>query len=432
MAKSQAIKPGYLFRSGYTNYVFSLLFLLYLFDYADRMIIGALVPFIQTDWGIDDAQIPMLSSVVYWTIVALTLPISALVDRWSRTKTIGAMATIWSLATAACAFTGSFGGLMVARGFVGSGEAGYAPGGSAMISAMYPKQKRSWILGLWNASIPLGAAVGVAIGGVIAANWGWKSAFGLVAVPGLLIAILFFFVKDYKTVPLYTEKVEKDAPPKKVRMGIKELYKEFFTKPALVLTYFGFTGVVFVTTSVIFWLPSYFERMYDLPMEKAAPKASIVMLLAIIGAPLGGYLTDRWRKKRINARLLFPSISTIIAALLCFLAFTVFLDGTQYLVLLLMGMTITLFIPGAAATTQDLVHPGLRATSFALSVFIQNLIGASLGPIIIGVISRRTDLATAMKTLPVFLVVAAILFFLGSLYYKKDLAKVDEVKLEVK
>ncbi|MCK5794459.1 MAG: MFS transporter, partial [Anaerolineales bacterium] len=210
------------------------------------MIIGALVPFIQNDWGIDDAQIPMLSSVVYWTIVGLTLPISALVDRWSRTKTIGAMATIWSLATAACALTGSFGGLMVARGFVGSGEAGYAPGGSAMISAMYPKERRSWVMGLWNASIPLGAAVGVAVGGIIAANWGWKSAFGLVAAPGLLIAILFFFAKDYKTVPLYTEKVAKDAPPKRIKMGFKELAKEFLSKPALIFTYFGFTGVVFV------------------------------------------------------------------------------------------------------------------------------------------------------------------------------------------
>ena len=431
MAKSQTIKPGYLFTPRYTNYVFSLLFLLYMFDYIDRMIIGALVPFIQADWGIDDAQIPMLSSVVYWTIVGLTLPLSTLVDRWSRRKTIGAMATIWSLATAACAFTGSFGGLMVARGFVGSGEAGYAPGGSAMISAMYPKEKRSWIMGLWNASIPLGAAIGVALGGIIAANWGWKSAFGIVAVPGLLIAILFFFVKDYKTVPLYKKEAVVDTP-KKSRMGFKELMKEFFSKPALVFTYFGFTGVVFVTTSILFWLPSYFERMYDLPMEKAAPKASIVMLLAIIGAPLGGYLTDRWRKKRINARLLFPSISTITAALFCFLGFTIFIDAQQYIVFLLMGKVITSFIPGAAATTQDLVHPGLRATSFAIAVFIQNLIGASLGPIVIGNIAKRTDLATAMKTLPIFLVIAAILFFIGSLYYKRDLAKVEVVKLEVK
>ncbi|MCD6346985.1 MAG: MFS transporter, partial [Bacteroidales bacterium] len=206
MAKSQAIKPGYLFTPRYTNYVFSLLFLLYMFDYIDRMVVSSLTPFIQADWGISDTQVGALASVVYWSIVVLTLPISALVDRWSRHKTIGAMATIWSLATAACALTSNFSGLMVARGFIGTGEAGYAPGGSAMISAMYPKERRSWIIGLWNASIPLGAAIGVALGGIIATHWGWKSAFGIVAIPGLMIAILFFMVKDYKTIALVKQK----------------------------------------------------------------------------------------------------------------------------------------------------------------------------------------------------------------------------------
>ncbi|MEA1875743.1 MAG: MFS transporter [Bacteroidota bacterium] len=431
MAKSQAIKPGYLFTPRYTNYVFSLLFLLYMFDYIDRMVVSSLTPFIQDDWGISDTQVGALSSVVYWSIVALTLPISALVDRWSRRKTIGAMATVWSLATAACALTSSFGGLLVTRGFIGVGEAGYAPGGSAMISAMYPKEKRSWIMGLWNASIPLGAAIGVALGGIIAMKWGWKSAFGIVAAPGLLIAILFFMVKDYKTIELVKEK-SKDHLPKKVKMSTRDLAKEFFSKPALVFTYFGFTAMVFVTTSVLWWLDDYFHRVYDLPMDKASPKASLVMLLAIIGAPLGGYLTDRWRKKRLNSRLLFPSITAMLAAILCFLGFVVFKDTQQYITFLVMGAVITSFIPGAAAATQDLVHPGLRATSFSLAVVIQNLLGASMGPLVIGWISDHYGLEAAMRTLPIFLVLGSVLFFIGSLYYKKDLAKVTVVKLEVK
>ncbi len=430
MAKSQVVKPGYLFTPRYTNYVFSLLFLLYMFDYIDRMIVSSLTPFIQEDWGISDTQVGALASVVYWSIVVLTLPISALVDRWSRRKTIGAMATVWSLATAACALTSNFGGLMVARGFIGTGEAGYAPGGSAMISAMYPKEKRSWIMGLWNASIPLGAAIGVALGGIIAMHWGWKSAFGIVAIPGLIIAVLFFMVKDYKTVALVKQKAnEKSA--KKTRMSFKDLTKEFVSKPALMLTYFGFTGMVFVTTSLLWWLDDYFNRMYDLPMDKASPKASLVMLLAIVGAPLGGYLTDRWRKKRINARLLFPGITAILAAILCFTGFTVLSGTPQYITFLVMGAVITSFIPGAAAATQDLVHPGLRATSYSLAVVIQNLLGASMGPLVIGWISDKTDLATALKTLPLFLVFSSILFFIGSIYYKKDLTKVDNIKLEV-
>jgi MFS family permease len=431
MATTKAIKPGYLFTPRYTNYVFSLLFLLYMFDYIDRMVVSSLTPFIQDDWGISDTQVGALSSVVYWSIVALTLPISALVDRWSRKKTIGAMATLWSLATAACALTSSFGGLMIARGFIGVGEAGYAPGGSAMISAMYPKEKRSWIMGLWNASIPLGSAIGVALGGIIAMKWGWKSAFGIVAAPGMIIAILFFFVKDYKTIALVKKPADQRSP-KKIRMGAKDLAKEFFTKPALVMTYFGFTGVVFVTSSLLWWLDDYFHRVYDLPMNQASTKASIVMLLAIVGAPVGGYITDRWYRKKQNSRLLYPSITTLMAAGFCLISFTFLSDGPQYISFLGMGLVITSFIPGAAAATQDLVHPGLRASSYSIAVVIQNLLGASLGPLYVGWLSDKTDLPTALKTLPGFLLLAAILFFIGSFYYKKDLAKVAEVKMEIK
>lgn len=431
MAKSQVIKPGYLFTPRYTNYVFSLLFLLYLFDYVDRTIVSALLPDIMAEYGLTYKKGAYVYSVVYLSIFALTIPISILVDRWSRRKTIGIMATIWSLATAACALTTNFGGLLVARSFIGTGEAGYSPGGSAMISAMYPKEKRSWIMGIWNASIPLGSAIGVLVGGIIVVHWGWRSAFGIVAIPGLIIALLFFRVKDYKTAILVKKKAVDDSL-QKAKIGILDIFKEIFSKPALVLTYFGFTAVVFVTTSILAWLPTYFHEMYDIPMDQAGPKASVVMLLAIIGAPLGGYLTDRWRKKRINSRLLLPSITIFLACLFCFVAFTLFTDGSQYIFLLLMGMTITAFIPGAAATTQDLVQPGIRATSFAVAVAMQTLLGGFYGPIAVGKIADKTDIETAMKILPIFLLLGALSFLAGSFFYKKDLDKVEVVKLEVK
>lgn len=431
MAKSQVIKPGYLFTPRYTNYVFSLLFLLYMFDYIDRTIVSALLPDIKAEFGLNNEQGAWIYSVVYLSIFALTIPISALVDRWSRRKTIGIMATIWSLATAACAFTTSIGSLLVARSFIGTGEAGYSPGGTAMISAMYPKEKRSWIMGIWNASIPIGSAIGVLVGGIIVVKWGWRSAFGLVAIPGFIIALLFFKVKDYKTAVLVKKKAL-DESLKKTKMGFLDIVKEIFSKPALVLTYLGFTSVVFVTSSILASLPTYFHEMYDLPMDKAGPKSSIIMLLALIGAPLGGYLTDRWRKKRINARLLLPSIAIFLSCICCFIAFVLFKDVPQYIFLLMMGMTITAFIPGAAAATQDLVQPGIRATSFAVAVAMQTLLGGFYGPIAIGRIADKNDSwETAMQVLPFFLLLGAVFFFIGAMFYKKDLDKVDDVKLEV-
>lgn len=437
--KNHKESNGYLFSKGYTNYVFTLLFLLYLFDYLDRMIISSLFPFIKVDWNLTDTQMGSLMSAVYWSIVILTIPASILVDRWSRRKMIGSMAVLWSFATAAAAFTKTFPQLFLTRTFIGVGEAGYAPGGTAMISGLYPKEKRSWMMGIWNASIPLGSAMGVALGGIIAAKWGWRSAFGVVALPGLIVALLFYFIKDYKTVGLtkHSEigtpnaKSQDNTAEQRVKMSKLDIVKEFTRKPSLMLTYFSMAGIVFVTTSLLSWLPSYFSRIDNIPLSSAGTKAALVMFLAVIGAPLGGYIADKWKRKRQNARILFPAITTMLAAIIAFFAFVVFNGKIQYITLLLLGAVVTMFIPAAGAVTQDLVHPGLRATSYAFAVIIQNLLGASAGPIVIGIISDKFDLATAMSILPIFLVISSILFFIGSYYYKKDIVKVEEIDLEV-
>ena len=426
------ILPGYIFPRKYTNYLFSLLFLLYMFDYIDRMVVSALLPYIKAEFGTSDTKLGMLMSAVYLSIVILTFPISLIIDRWSRRRTIGVMAALWSLATAAAALTKSFGALVTTRTFIGIGEAGYAPGGSAMISGLYPEEKRSWMMGLWNAAIPLGSAIGVAGGGYIAAQFGWRSAFGIVALPGLIIALLFFFSKDYKTVKLIKNRKDrvKGENIVKIKMTTKDLIREFSEKPSLLFTYFGMMMVVFTTTSLLFWLPSYFSREYGIPESQSSTKASLVMLLAIVGAPLGGWIVDRWRRKKLNARLVFPGITSVVAALACFLAFGVLRDGMQYIALLVFGVTVTMFIPAAGAVTQDLVHPGLRATSYAIAVVIQNSLGAMLGPVVIGAISEATSLGTALTIMPLFVLGAGVLFLIGSLYYKKDIAKVDEIAVE--
>lgn len=420
-------KSGYLFSERYSNYVFVLLFLLYMFDYIDRSIVTSMYTSIEKDWGITHTQSGMLMSAVYWAIVILTFPVSLLVDRWSRTKTIGIMAIVWSLATALCAITGNYVQLFMARLLIGVGEAGYAPGGSAMISGLFPLEKRSKMMGIWNASIPLGTAIGVLLGGIIATRLGWKHAFGLVAFPGLIVAVLFLFVKDYKTVDLSFI----DKANQKIKMERKDIIKEFISKPSIIYTYFGITMVVFVTTSLITWLSTYFQKVKGIPQDKAGTMASAVMVLALIGAPLGGILTDKWRKKRINARLLLPSISTIVSAVLLFIALYFFKGLAQYLTFLLMGITIMIFISGASAVTQDVIHPGLRATSYAIAVVVQNLLGSSMAPLVVGNIYDRTNIKTAFSILPFVLMIGAILFYLGSRYYEKDMEKVTKVRLEV-
>jgi len=397
-----------------------------MFDYIDRMVVTSMFTSIERDWGISHTQSGLLVSAVYWAIVILTFPISILVDRWSRTKTIGVMAIMWSLATALCALTGNFVQLFMSRMLIGVGEAGYAPGGSAMISGLYPVDRRARMMGLWNASIPLGSAIGVLLGGIIAAKLGWKHAFGIVAVPGMIVAILFLFVKDYKTVDLSFY----DKSSNKIKMEKKDMVKEFLTKPSVLFTYLGMAAVVFVTTSMLTWLPTYFEKVRNIPQEAAGKMASTIMVLALVGAPLGGFITDRWRKTKANARLLFPALSTLLSAVALFIALTMFKGTIQYIVFLVFGVLVLAFISGAASVTQDVIHPGLRATSYAIAVVVQNLLGASTAPIVMGKIYDLTNIQTALSVLPFVLLVGALLFWLGSKKYEKDLEKVVRIDLE--
>jgi len=198
----------------------------------------------------------------------------------------------------------------------------------------------------------------------------------------------------------------------------------------VLFTYFGMAAVVFVTTSMLTWLPTYFEKMRGIPQETAGKMASSVMVLALIGAPLGGYLTDHWRKSRENARLLFPAVSTLFSAIVLFIALALFKGSFQYVLFLIFGVLVLAFISGAASVTQDVIHPGLRASSYAIAVVVQNLLGASTAPVIMGKIYDLTNIQTALSILPLVLMVGAILFWLGSRHYVKDLGTVAQITLE--
>ncbi len=429
MQKNSNPSEGYLLSKKQSYYIFSLLFLLYMFDYIDRLVVVSLFPYLKKDWGLTDTQCGLLVSVVYWSIVFFSFPVSILIDRWSRKRSIGLMAFLWSLATAACAFAQNFTHLFSARSVIGVGEAGYAPGGTAMISALFPEKKRAMLIGIWNSSIPLGSALGVALGGYIAVHYGWRQAFGLVALPGLFVALLFFFIRDYKTVELIKSQKSIADSPAASKMKFKDILQEFSHTPSLLFTFIGFAGNTFLTTSILSWLPTFLNRFENLSMEKASFKGSLVMLLAIVGSPLGGFLADRWLKKKANARLLFSALSSTMTAIVFVTAFAFFSGNVQYCLFLLGGVSAIAFASSAIAVTQDVVHPGLRATSYSICVIVQNLLGSSLGPIFTGFISDRFDIKTALTLVSFFPILAGVLFYFGSRFYERDLAKVEKISI---
>jgi MFS family permease len=411
---------------GYAYYVFLLLFLLYLFNYVDRMVVAAIFPYLKADWGLTDTQCGWFASIVTLMMTVFVFPVSLLVDRWSRKKAIGIMAVLWSFGAAACAFTRNFTQLFTMRAVLGVGEAAYTSGGHAMIAAYFPEEKRATMNGLFTAAIPMGTAIGVILGGVIAETLGWRYAFGILAIPGLIVAVLFFWVKDYKTVQMVRTTRDGDQ----VKMKFADIAREFLHTPSVLFTYLGYVGNTFVTTGLMNWLPTYYHRTDGLPMDKAGLKTAVVFLLAIFGAPIGGYITDKIRKKHLNARMTVPAVTSCLTALFLFIGFS-FLEGNaQYILMICFGFVAPMFAAGGSAVTQDVVHPGLRAISYSLAQFFMMLLGYSLSPIFIGFLSDRYDLLTAFKFLPLFALFGGAAFFIGSFFYVRDLKKVEKVRLE--
>ena len=400
------------------------LFLVYMSDYADRFVVASMFGYIKEDWGITDAQAGDLMGVVILFITIFSLPVSMLIDRWSRRKMMSIMTLFWSMATLACAFTKNYWQLLVARAFIGIGEAGYAPAGTAMLAGAYPEKRRALVMGIWNIAIPLGMGIGLMAGGQIAARWGWQHAFGLVALPGVILAVVAWFLPDYKS-------VRPENSGETLVANFKSDLGTIVRIPSLVFTYLGFAMNVSLTTALATWLSVYFERTGVAEQGKGGMYATPVFALILIGAPLGGLLSDVWHKRNTEGRLYFPAVTSLIAAGVLFVAFQ--FPGAffpQVPILILFGIFVTGFIAPAVSVTQDVVHPGLRAFSYAMCVIVQHLLGDVWSPSIIGRLSDAFTLEKAVMFMPVWAVLAAVCFFIASRFYVKDMERVERVQLE--
>ena len=174
--------------------------LLFVVNYMDRQVFSAVLQPMKIDLGLTDAQAGGVATAFTLGMAIFSFPIAWLVDRWSRKKAVGIMALLWSGFTFLTGMASSFISLIIPRILVGLGEAGFVPGGNALISNSYSKESRGKAMGIFNMAIPLGGAIGVMVGGIISAKYGWRTPFLYFAIPGVILGILAFFMKDYKTV----------------------------------------------------------------------------------------------------------------------------------------------------------------------------------------------------------------------------------------
>ena len=403
--------------------VFGIVFALMVVDYVDRQVVVSMFPHLKAHWNLSDGQLGGLVSIVSVTVALGTVPLSLLADRWSRVKSIFLMALVWSSATLACAYAGSYRELLAARSVVGLGEAAYGSAGAALLASLFPVRMRSTVLGAFLAAGLIGSVLGVVLGGVIAEHWGWQAGFGAVGLPGLLLALLFLLiVRDYKTVALPTAERARGSATMAARTVVAALLRP---RTAIVTCIGAGLQLVMVSTTYA-WLPSYFNRFYALTPDRAGARTGIVVLMGGIGAILWSIVADRLSARFPRARLQVPAIMAVATAVFMSAAFAGLPPGPMQFALIVAGATtMTGSIGPVCAVVVDVVHPAVRATAAAMLSLTQNLFGLAAGPLLTGLLSDAYGLPFAMSVIPLFCLVAGAVFILAARTYVSDLERAE-------
>ncbi|MFW5850944.1 MAG: spinster family MFS transporter [Bacteroidota bacterium] len=401
-----------------TYYTLSLLVLIYMFDFADRKIMSVLYPHIKEEWLISDTQLSMIGGIVSLVIAVFVIPASIMVDRWSRKKMIILMVFVWSLMTLLCAFAQNYHQLLLFRAMIGIGEAAYAPAAIALISKLFPANRRGIYIGIYDAASPLGIALGMIIGGYIGMIYGWRYALGLVAIPGFILTLLFFFAKDYKTLPIYIDKTKASFNFSTISL--------IFSKQSLLFVFIAFAGVVGVNTAMIDWAPSFFVRFHGLTEHEAGNVSALIAVSVLIGAPLGGWAGDRLSQFRKNGLLLVACIATLLSSISLFCAVYIQNVYIATIAFCLFGVTSIACLAPGTAVIQNVVQAGIRSVAYGINVLIMNVFGAFLCVYAVGLISDAHNLRTGLLLLPFVMGGASVFFYLASRVYQKDYAAVSK------
>ena len=408
--------------------VLVLCFLLYMINFMDRQVLSAVLEPMKIDLGFTDTQAGILQTSFFLSMALLGIPASYLVDRWSRRKTMSLIAIIWSALTYITGLGRSFVGVVLPRIVVGVGEAGFPAAGTAMLGAVFPQEARSRVLGIYNASIPLGSAMGALLGGYLSAHYGgWRTPFFVFAVPGIILGIMAFFLKDYKTVAVIDEQGKKT--------GFGSSIAQLFRIPTLRWVYVGYAMHMAMVFAFAAWGAAFIMRAQGVSEAKAGMIFGVSALTGIIGTPLGGVIADLWQKKNKKGRIYTPILASFAAAVLLFLALMLDLKGPGFALIAIYGVSCVMGIPAVNSISQDVVSPGLKGVAWGVGGVVTMVCGAAWSPSAVGAISDSLGggawgLKAAMMILCLLGLVACFCFWRGSRHYPKDMEKVQGFVLE--
>jgi MFS family permease len=378
-ATSQSLTPSYV------RYALWMLLLIYTLNFIDRQIISILGGQIKADLGITDTQFGMLVGLAFaFFYTILGIPIARIAERGNRAKIIGIAVVVWSAFTAICGLAQNFVQLLIARIGVGVGEAGCTPPAHSLISDYVPAEKRASAIAFYSLGVPIGSALGLILGGWIATQVDWRTAFFAVGIPGVLVGIIALTTlkeprkmlaqvapNQQATAPTFGEALS--------TLGSKKAYW-WVVGAATTISFLGYGHATF--------LPQYLGRSFGMQLQEIGLALGVMTLVSgILGTMIGGWFADRAARTDTRAYMTIPAIAFLLGCPFFYLAMTADNKWLAVAALAVPTLMNSVWYGPVYASVQGLAPTRMRATAVAIMLFLVNMIGLGAGPTIIGLMS---------------------------------------------
>jgi predicted MFS family arabinose efflux permease len=373
-----------LLKRGYKRWLVFVLVLVSVFNFADRAILAVLAQPIKEDLHLTDTDLGLLQGLGFAILYSvLGVPLGWLAERVSRKKLIATCVGVWSLMTIACGFATNFATLLLGRVGVGIGEAGVQPPTSSMLADHFKPNKRASVMAIIMLGAPIGFLVGQSVGGWVASEWNWRVAFFVMGLPGILVALLVWFTLREPPRGLADGSISVAEPP-----SIMMVVRYLVAKPTYVHLLVGSTITAFAFNAIASFVLPFYLRGFELPLAVLGVMFGVVTFTSNgLGMLLGGFGFDRLARRDPRWSLWGPAIALVLSMPLYFNAFAAREIYASLAFLWLGNFFVVTYLAPTAGTMQNLVGSRMRATTSALTAMVGGLVGAGLGPTVVGMLS---------------------------------------------
>jgi MFS family permease len=396
-----------------------------LFNYIDRQILAAVEPEIRSTFFQSDDLNAMTKTGLLGTAFLVTYMLSApvlglLADRMSRWIIVGSAVILWSLASGGSGLAATFGILFATRICVGIGEGGYGPAAPTILADLYPIERRGLIISIFCAAIPVGSALGYVIGGVVGAHLGWRWAFYMVAPPGLLLGLLCFWQRDPRVAAHHLLQ-------KSPRRSLRDYLKLFQTRSYLI-NCIAQTLMTFAVGGLGFWIPAYLRFRNQSPAVGMSIFGGITVVAGLISTLLGGIVADKLRPRFPGSYFLVSGIGMVIACPI-FVA-SLYIPFPMAWVAMFIAIFFIFMNTGPSNTALANVSlPAVRATAFAVNIFVIHLLGDVPAFPALGYIGGHTNMRVAFLFMSGIMLAAGVTWLMGVKYLSADTAAVERATI---